>query len=167
MNGHSRLSSSLQSIHNVLFILSSLLLLLLQQQQVSSQSIQGYIYWDTNSNGILDFDSTSSSSGGNGNNNNNGGGGGELENGIIDVQVEVKTCNSLFSSSNNNNEEDVIIAKGKTTWPSTFPNEQIIPGHSAIYPNGGYYKLNLEGRDDDDMVRLHFFNVFDDWYLLL
>ena len=156
MNGHSRLSSSLQSIHNVLFILSSLLLLLLQQQQVSSQSIQGYIYWDTNSNGILDFDSSSSSGGnGGGSNNNNEGGGGELENGIIDVQVEVKTCNSLFSSSssNNNNEEDVIIAKGKTTWPSTFPNEQIIPGHSAIYPNGGYYKLNLEGRDDDDMVR--------------
>ena len=159
MNGR-RLSSSLQSIHNVLFILSSLLLLLVEYQ-VSSQSIQGYIYWDTNSNGILDFDSTSSSSGGNGNNNNNeGGGGGELENGIIDVQIEVKTCNSLFSSSsnNNNNDEDVIIAKGKTTWPSTFPNEQIIPGHSAIYPNGGYYKLNLEGRDDDDMVRSLFFN---------
>ena len=89
-----------------------------------------------------------------------------MENGIIIVQVEVKTCNSLFSSSNE--KEDVIIAKGKTTWPSTFPNEQIIPGHSAIYPNGGYYKLDLEGRDDDDdMVRLHFFNVFDDWYLLL
>ena len=155
MNGRNRPSSSLQSIHNVFFI-PSLLLSLLKQQQVSSQSIQGYIYWDTNSNGILDFDSSSSSSssGGNGNNNK---GGGELENGIIDVQIEVKTCNSLFSSSSNNNnndeKEDVIIAKGKTTWPSTFPNEQIILGHSAIYPNGGYYKLNLEGKDDDDMVR--------------
>ena len=149
-----QLRVGLFQIPHLLFILSTLLLL--QVKQVSSQiAIQGYIYWDVNSNGILDFDSSSSSGGGN----SGGEGGGELENGIIDVQVEVKTCNSLLSSSssNNNNEEEenVIIAKGKTTWPSTYPNEQIIPGHSAIYPNGGYYKLNLEGRDD--MVR--FFTV--------
>ena len=54
---------------------------------VNSQSIQGYIYWDTNANGILD-----------GLNNNSGGAGSdtksELENGIIDVTVQVHSCYS-------------------------------------------------------------------------
>ena len=41
----------------------------------------------------------------------------------------------------------VIITKGITAWPSTYPYESRIEGHSAIYPHGGYYKLNLDGGD--------------------
>ena len=66
-----------------------LLLTISTKVLVNGQSIQGYIYWDTNANGILD-----------GLNNNDDSGGvesdtkSELENGIIDVTVQVHSCYS-------------------------------------------------------------------------
>jgi len=70
-----------------------LLLLLLSTSTtvvVNSQSIQGYIYWDTNANGILDNGlDNNNDSGGVGDNNDKKS---ELENGIIDVTVQVHSC---------------------------------------------------------------------------
>lgn len=37
-----------------------------------------------------------------------------------------------------------VLATAQTLWPSTYPDEKLIEGHSAIYPHGGYYKLNLD-----------------------
>ena len=44
-----------------------------------------------------------------------------------------------------NTTNTVIITKGITAWTSTYPYESRIEGHSAIYPHGGYYKLNVDG----------------------
>jgi hypothetical protein len=54
--------------------------LLLAIPQIHSQSIQGYVYWDQNSNGIVDG-ATAFNARGN-----------ELVNGVIDVDVEVRSC---------------------------------------------------------------------------
>ena len=82
------------------YYLVQLLLLLLSTSTtvvVNSQSIQGYIYWDINANGILD-----------GLNNNDSGGAGsdtksELENGIIDVTVQVHSCYSTTNDGDDDN----------------------------------------------------------------
>ena len=82
--------------HHFLAQLIPLLLLLLLLLSISTvvivngQSIQGYIYWDTNANGILDgLDNNNDNGVGSDNNNDNKS---ELENGIIDVTVQVHSC---------------------------------------------------------------------------
>ena len=77
------------------FLISTLLstLLLTTTVVVNGQSIQGYIYWDTNANGMLD---------GLNNDSNSNEKKSELENGIIDVTVQVHSC---YSTTNNDNDD--------------------------------------------------------------
>ena len=86
--------------HHHHFLIAQLILLLLSKAAVvvvNSQSIQGYIYWDTNANGILDNGLDDS--------NNNDKKKSELENGIIDVTVQVHSC----YSSNNNDDGKFLV----------------------------------------------------------
>ena len=87
------------SHHHHHFLIAQLILLLLSKAAVvvvNSQSIQGYIYWDTNANGILDNGLDDS---------NNNDKKSELENGIIDVTVQVHSC----YSSNNNDDGKFLV----------------------------------------------------------
>jgi len=85
--------------HLIPLLLLILLLLSSTTVLVNSQSIQGYIYWDTNANGILDNGLSSSSKNGVGSSDNEKS---ELENGIIDVTVQVHSCYSI----NNDDDDD-------------------------------------------------------------
>ena len=88
------------------FLLSLLLLSISTTAVVvNGQSIQGYIYWDTNANGILD--GLSSSNGIlDGLNNDNNHDKSELENGIIDVTVQVHSC---YPTTNDDNDGKFIV----------------------------------------------------------
>ena len=167
------------------FLLSLLLLSISTTVVVNSQSIQGYIYWDTNANGVLDTGLSSSSNGVVGSSDNDKS---ELENGIIDVTVQVHSCYATTSddndgkfldaytsfllclpllmsltklykqtiltphknATNNAQQYKTVITKGITLWPQTYQDEyERITGHSAIYPYGGYYILDLSDANSE------------------
>ena len=85
------------------FLAQLILLLLLSISTtvlVNGQSIQGYIYWDTNANGILDGLSSSNIISNSDNEKS------ELENGIIDVTVQVHSC---YPTTNDDNDGKFLV----------------------------------------------------------
>ena len=67
---------------------------------VTSQQIQGYIYWDSDSNGILDTSSSGSGSGVGDSEYVS-----ELENGLIDVEVVVRPCYNINGDGDGEDED--------------------------------------------------------------
>jgi len=91
--------------HFPMSILPSTILLLTATTIVNSQSIQGYIYWDTNANGILDGLDSNNDSGSSDSDNEKS----ELENGIIDVTVQVHSCYSTTTNDDDGKFSIIIL----------------------------------------------------------
>ena len=58
------------------------------------------------------------------------------------IMVSLPVYNSNFQ--NNIVHTIVVIAKANTLWPPNRPDQRE-EGHSAIYPHGGYYKMDVGG----------------------
>ena len=90
--------------HNIITPLISILPILniiININSVTSQQIQGYIYWDSDSNGILDTSSSGSGSVGVGDSEYVS----ELENGLIDVEVVVRPCYNINGNGDGEDED--------------------------------------------------------------
>ena len=102
-HSYSRYYSIAHIIITPLISILPILNIIININSVTSQQIQGFIYWDSDSNGILD---TSSSSG-------SGGSVGvgdseyvsELENGLIDVEVVVRPCYNINGNGDGEDED--------------------------------------------------------------
>ncbi|KAL3797259.1 hypothetical protein HJC23_004551 [Cyclotella cryptica] len=118
--------SSIRPLPRSLWLLLPLLL-----SRANAQSVQGFVYWDSDFNGILsegvlDRYGTVVR---------------ELENGVVNVRIEVRQCGSIDGES---------IIQGLTGWLSNYVE---VPGNSNIHAKAGYYKIdvssnvNTKGRD--------------------
>lgn len=110
-------------------------------QLISAKTtIQGFIYWDENSNGILDDTNNNNYSAANSNANNNAAAN-ELLNGIIDTQIQLRHCSDFTSFSTTGDGQS--IASTISSWhPYNMGGK--FEGHNEIYPGGGYWRLDLE-----------------------
>ncbi|KAK1737829.1 hypothetical protein QTG54_011601 [Skeletonema marinoi] len=87
------------------------------QLATAKSTLQGFIYWDANSNGIVDT--------------------GELFTGVVDTTIQLRSC------AGGSSKLSIIEAEAISTWHPQNPGEKYA-GHNEIYPNGGYYKFDIE-----------------------
>ena len=157
-----RRRSPSSTISSTLFTFLILLLTSSTHIQIATATqIQGFIYWDVNSNGLLDTPSNNDN-GGDATTNNGGGGSsgsssgssGELSNGVVDATVQLHRCTPFSSGEQQHSSESFADNKSAisttiSTW-HPFNMGQKFEGHNEIYPNGGYYSLDVTGDDNND-----------------
>ena len=104
-------------------------------QLTSAQTtLQGYIYWDANSNGLLDNT--------------------ELFTGVVDTTVQLRSCNhdkNGGSTTTTNNNNHGVVAETQSTWHPLNPGTKFA-GHNEIYPNGGYYSFDINNSNSKECV---------------